>query len=150
MLGEQQAGCAGGLRGKAEAPRHELRFHLDLRQRGDEGSCLQTFLECPGCIERSAPLDDQQERRVDPERKQARPVRPAPFARGVRGQAPEERRSFAPVPREPRAEKGQREGDRRGLIGIGLSFDLVQPGGFELRQRKRLPPPGRGKAQGEA
>lgn len=80
MPREEKAGGAISLRGKSEPPGDEGRFHFDLPKRGNEGRCLQSFFQRPSCIERIAGLDDEEERRVDPKREQARTVRRAPFA----------------------------------------------------------------------
>jgi hypothetical protein len=65
MAGEEQAGGAGGLRGKAEATGSERGLDGDLREAGDEGAALQSFSQGPGGVIRRPGLDDEQARRIE-------------------------------------------------------------------------------------
>jgi hypothetical protein len=65
MAGEEQAGGAGGLRSKAEAPGGEESLYGDLREAGAEGAALQSFFQGPGGIVRSPGLDDEKARQIE-------------------------------------------------------------------------------------
>lgn len=115
------------MRGKAEASCDDRRFHLDLAENGDEGLCLQSFLERPGCIHGISRLNDEDKRGVEAEGDETRAIRRAPFASGPLGQAPEERGGI--LPRQAVADEGKGEGKRRRRVTIGGRLDLMQPVG---------------------
>jgi len=123
------------LRGKPETPGKERRLDLDLAEGGGEGLGLQALFQGPGGVDSSACLDDEEERRIEAEGEESRPIGRSPFARPSLGEAPEEGwgRSFSP--RHVIAETCQSEGERGRLIAIGGRSDLVQP-------RRGEPPPG--------
>jgi len=65
MAGEEQAGGAGGLRGKAKATGGEGGLDGDLREAGEERAALQPFFQGPGGVIRRPGLDDEQARRIE-------------------------------------------------------------------------------------
>ena len=144
MPGEEQAGGAARLRCKTEASCHDRRLHLDLAENGNEGSRLQPFLNRPGRVRGVPRLNDEDKRGVETKGDEPRPVRRAPFACGLFGQAPEERRGILP-PRQAVADEGKRKGKRRGHVTIGGRLDLMQAVGGKLAPG-HLPPPEMGRA----
>ena len=151
MPGEEQAGGAAHLRGKTEASCDDRRLHLDLAENGNEGSRLQPFLQRPGRVRGVPRLNDEDKRGVETEGDEPRAVRRAPFARGLFGQAPEERRGILP-PRQAVADEGKRKGKRRRRVAIGGRLDLMQAVGgkpapgdsLPVTASGALPSPGKG------
>jgi hypothetical protein len=89
MPGEEQAGGGACLRGKPETPGEERRLDLDLAEGGGEGLGLQALLQGPGGVNSGACLDDEEERGIETEGEQPRPIGRSPFARPSLCQAPE-------------------------------------------------------------
>jgi len=127
MAGEEQAGGAACLCGKPETPGEERRLDLDLAEGGGEGLGLQALFQGPGGVDSSACLDDEEERGIEAEGEEPRPIRRSPFARPSFRQAPEQRRGSSLSPRHVIAETCKSEGERGRLIAIGGRSDLVQP-----------------------
>jgi hypothetical protein len=125
------------LRGEPETTREERGLDLDLAEGGGEGLGLQAFFQGPGGVDSGPGLDDEEERGIEAEGEQPRPIGRAPFARPFLGQAPQQRRGGSLVPRRMIAEAGESEGEGCRLIAIGRRSDLVQSCRGE-------PAPGRG------
>jgi hypothetical protein len=146
MPGEQQAGGAPGLGGKAETAGNERRLDLDLAQGGDQGPAPQPLFQRPGGIERVARLDDEKEGGVEAKGNEARTIGAPPFARGALGEAPQYEPRHRVLTRQLPADRGKGEGERRRLVAIGGGLDLVQACRFEPAPRQ-LPSPRRGKGR---
>jgi hypothetical protein len=85
MIGEKQAGRARGMGGEAQPAGGERRLDLCLRQGRAQGPALESFFQGPGGVIDGSRLDDEEERRVEADGLQARPVGPSPFACGRPG-----------------------------------------------------------------
>ena len=119
MAGEEQAGGAARLRGKSKTPGEERRLDLDLAEGGGKGLGLQALFQGPGGVDSGPCLDDEDERGIEAEGEQPRPIGRAPFARPSLGQAPQQRRGGSLSPRYVIAETSKSEGERCRLIAIG-------------------------------
>jgi hypothetical protein len=146
MPGEQQAGSAPGLGGKAETAGNERRLDLDLAQGGDQGPAPQPLFQRPGGIERVSRLDDEKEGGVEAKGDEARTIGAPPFARGALGEAPQYEPRRRVLTRQLPADRGKGKGERRRLVAIGGGLDLVQACRFEPAPRQ-LPSPRRGKGR---
>ncbi len=119
MAGEEQAGGAARLRGKSKTPGEERRLDLDLAEGGGKGLGLQALFQGPGGVDSGPCLDDEDERGIEAEGEQPRPIGRAPFARPSLGQAPQQRRGGSLFPRYVIAETSKSEGKCCRLIAIG-------------------------------
>jgi hypothetical protein len=88
MTGEEEAGRARGLRGKAEPAGGKLSQAFRLSERRDKGEALQPLFKRPGSVLHRPCLDDEETRRVETEGNEAWPVRTPPFVCGVLGETP--------------------------------------------------------------
>jgi hypothetical protein len=123
------------LRGKAEAPGGKLGHAFGLSERGDEGEALKPFFERPGCFVHRPCLDKEETRRVEAESNEARPVRMAPFARGLLGETPEQEVPAPPLGQDF-SNRSKSEAERGRGIAVGGAPDLVQPRLRQLGQGK--------------
>lgn len=146
MTGDEEAGRARGLRGKAEAAGGKLRHDLGLSERPYERQALQPFFQRPGGVQHRPCLDEEETRRVEAERNEAWPVGVSPFACGTFSEAPEQELS-APSPGLGFSDHGKGEGKRGRGVAVGGGLDLVQPRLGEPMQGQ-FPPPLRGRAGG--
>ena len=135
MTGEEKAGCARGLRGKAESSGGKLGHAFGLSKRGDEGEALKPFFERPGCVVHRPCLDKEETRRVEAESNEAWPVRLAPFARGFLGEAPEQEVPAPPLGQDF-SDRSKSKAERSGGVAVGGAPDLVQPRLRQLGQGK--------------
>jgi len=124
MAGEEQAGGAGGLRGKAEAPGGDGSLDGNLREAGDERAALQPFLQGPGGIVPGPGLDDEKARRVEAGSQERRAVRASPFPALSPRQAPQ----HEPATICPRCcgDHGHGEAEGRRGVAIGFRLELVE------------------------
>jgi len=65
MAGEEKAGGAGGLRGKAEATGGKGSLDGNLGEAGGERAALQSLFQGPGGVVRRAGFDNEKARRVE-------------------------------------------------------------------------------------
>jgi len=124
MAGEEQAGGAGGLRGKAEAPGGEGGLDGDLREAGEEGAALQPFFQGPGGIVRRPCLDNEKARRVEAGSEKSRAIRAPPFPRLGSGQAPQH--EAAAICLRRRGDHGQGEAEGRRGVAIAFRLELME------------------------
>jgi hypothetical protein len=132
------------LRGKSESSGGKLGHAFGLSERGNEGEALKPFFERPGCFVHRPCLDKEETRRVEAESNEAWPVRVAPFARGLLGEAPEQEVPAPPLGQDF-SDRSKSKAERGRGIAVGGAPDLVQP---RLREpmQERFPPPLRGRA----
>jgi len=74
---------------------------------------------------RSVRLDNEKEGRVEAKSQEAGPVRAPPFARGVCGEAPQDKRLRLLSPRQALPDHGKGEAERRRRIAVSGGLDLV-------------------------
>jgi len=65
MAGEEKAGGAGGLCGKAKTAGGKGGLDRDLREAGDERAALKAFFQGPGGVVRGPGFDDEKARWVE-------------------------------------------------------------------------------------
>jgi hypothetical protein len=120
------------LRGEAKTARGERRIDLDCGKRRDQRAAFEPFFQRPDSAIRAACLNDKQKGRVETECQQAWCIRASPFARGLLGETPQHEFAFSSWLGGLFGDDGKGEGERRGVIAIGLRPDLVQPPRLEL------------------
>ncbi|MFZ2018917.1 MAG: hypothetical protein WAU90_09615 [Methyloceanibacter sp.] len=135
MPREDKAGGARGLRGKAESSGGKLGQAFGLSKRGDEGEAFKPFFERPGCVLHRPCLDEEETRRVEAKSDEAWPVRVAPFARGVLGEAPEQEVPASPLGQDF-SDRSKGKAERGRGVAVGGAPDLVQPRLRQLGQGK--------------
>jgi len=123
------------LRGKAEAPGGKLGHAFGLSERGDEGEALKPFFDRPGRVVHRPCLDDEEACWVEAKSDEAWPVRVAPFACGLLGEAPEQEVPAPPLGQDF-SNRGKSKAERGRGIAVGGAPDLVQPRLRELGQGK--------------
>ena len=123
------------MRGKAEAPGGKLGHAFGLSERGDEGEALKPFFERPGCVVHRPCFDKEETRWVEAESNEARPVRVAPFARGLLGETPEQEVPAPPLGQDF-SNRSKSKAERGRGIAVGGAPDLVQPRLRQLGQGK--------------
>jgi hypothetical protein len=142
MAGEEEAGCAPGLRSKTKPSGGKLGQAVCLPKHRDEHQALKSLFERPGGVLHRSCLDDEEARRVEAKSDEARPIRASPFARDVFCEAPQQE---FPGRWRCRAvsDRGKGKTERGGGVAVGGRPDLVQSRLVELVEK--LLPPERGK-----
>ena len=123
------------MRGKAESSGGKLGQAFGLSERGDEGEAFKPFFERPGCVLHRPCLDEEETRRVEAKSDEAWPVRVAPFARGVLGEAPEQEVPAPPLGQDF-SDRSKGKAERGRGVAVGGAPDLVQPRLRQLGQGK--------------
>lgn len=127
MAGEEKAGGAGGLGGKAETAGGKWCLDVDLGEAGDEGTTFQPLFEGPGGVLGRSRLDNEQSRWVEAGPQKTGPIRVSPFPCRLSCQAPQHEAAMmrACACLDRLGDHGQGEAKSRRTVAIGLRLEFV-------------------------